>query len=329
MKKVISMFLVFVLLFGMSVMSYAKEPTDKPRFVTYNDISASLQKHKDIISGKISEVSVITCDEYEIVEELETMEIKELTDKGYSLAEINDIKNGNAQEQIRLEIFKRVAMPSEQLEKMGYTNDEITALKSLTGDETLSDISARGILAKCTAYNFIDDCYYKTSKQKTYVIYFYGWDWDKAPVFLRKDIIGIGWDHDFAIDNSLDNDVMDYNTTTICYSYNSNVSVTDEYVEIQMWENPVNISNCTFEMQKMQYASKRIDALCGFGTMALSQAGKVNNVKVSFQYGHDKLGLVPSISISIDNIGIGFSIENAETTIAPPIAYVDFPRTIN
>ena len=60
----------------------------------------------------------------------------------------------------------------------------------------------------------------------------------------------------------------------------------------------------------------------GSGTICLSQTGKVNDVKLSFKYGHNQFG--PAVSVSYP-WGVSFGLDGAETIFQPDeIVYNDF-----
>jgi hypothetical protein len=108
-----------------------------------------------------------TYNEFELLQAIKAQTDDELIEQGYSAEVIADMRNGVAEERILTGTLERAKLPEEQLLKMGYTATEVAALKGLTGNETLEEISTMGILADCTTYNTLVSHIYKTSKGKT------------------------------------------------------------------------------------------------------------------------------------------------------------------
>lgn len=318
-RKSIALLLVVVMIFGLTVPSYATEFVKK---TNNEEIPINLLKrHKDIISGRVPEASVGTYSEYDIIKKLENKSTVELLSLGYSTLMANQISTGKIEEVMLSEIFERSKMSTEQLSDMGYSNEEITELQSLTGDETLSDISTRGLFANCTCYNILDGHYYKQSTGKTYMVVAYGWEWDKFPAIKLTDCAGVGWNHEFTPDDSLDNDAMDYNLTYIGYCETKD-SPASSVSRVVMREKYLQTSECTVPMK-----SSGNTALFGVGNMALSQVGCMYNVKFSFKYAHNTIGATPSVGLPWS---VGFSFESAEDIFTPPsVLYHDYPTIIS
>lgn len=319
-KRILAMLLALALLFGITIPCIAIEKTNIET-VTYEISAERLKMHKDIISGKANEPSLATYSEFDILSKLSEKSTAELVNAGYSVSTAEQISTRAIEEAALSEIFERSKLSDKQLQEMGYSNKEIDELQSLTGKETLSDIYTRGLFANCTCYNVLTDHYYKTSTGKTYMLVAYGWEWDKFPVMKLTDCVGTGWNHDFTPDNSLDNNVIDYNTTHIAYCETKD-SPASFYSTVVMIEKQLQTSEC---MVPMTNSSKT--ALYGVGDMALSQTGKINDVKFAFKYAHNRMGYTPSVSYPW---GVGFEFESAEDVYQPSsVAYNDFVEVIN
>lgn len=130
---------------------------------------------------------------------------------------------------------------------MGYSADEIYVMKNLTGNETLEQMSTYGILADCTCYNTLVDHYYRTSTDKTYFLVSYGWEWDKCPAWVLTDCAGVGWNHDFHPDESLDTSSKNYNTTYKTY-VNQSDATDKKYSSKAMVEKELNTAEDQFDM---------------------------------------------------------------------------------
>ena len=75
----------------------------------------------------------------------------------------------------------------------------------------------------------------------------------------------------------------------------------------------------------MKNSSKTV--LYGVGDMALSQTGKVNDVKFAFKYAHNRIGATPSVSYPWS---LSFEFTSAEDVYQPSsVVYSDFVRVIN
>lgn len=96
------------------------------------------------------------------------LQAQKLLQEGYGEDTISQIRDGTIAELIRKSIFSRASLPSSELSELGYTESEIEYMKSLTGTETLADLSTRGILADCYTYNtFVSHTYNKSKIKHT------------------------------------------------------------------------------------------------------------------------------------------------------------------
>lgn len=240
----------------------------------------------------------------------------ELLQEGYGEDTISQIRDGTIAELIRKSIFSRASLPSSELSELGYTESEIEYMKSLTGTETLADLSTRGILADCYTYNTFVSHTYNKSKDKTYFICNYGWEWDKCPNWVLTDCAGLGWNHDFHPDDAVDSD---YNKTFKTYVNQGNAS-DKKYTTKHIYEKELQTAEDQFDMNGFYGSDYYVKS--GSGTICLSQTGKVNDVKLSFKYGHNQFG--PAVSVSYP-WGVSFGLDGAETIFQPDeIVYNDF-----
>lgn len=240
----------------------------------------------------------------------------ELLQEGYGEDTISQIRDGTIAELIRKSIFSRASLPSIELSELGYTESEIEYMKSLTGTETLADLSTRGILADCYTYNTFVSHTYNKSKDKTYFICNYGWEWDKCPNWVLTDCAGLGWNHDFHPDDAVDSD---YNKTFKTYVNQGNAS-DKKYTTKHIYEKELQTAEDQFDMNGFYGSDYYVKS--GSGTICLSQTGKVNDVKLSFKYGHNQFG--PAVSVSYP-WGVSFGLDGAETIFQPDeIVYNDF-----
>ena len=274
--------------------------------------------HNRIINGSARSLSdnVRVMNEYDILSTASQKTDAELLEAGYSEDAISQLRSGEAAEQIREVTFERAALPYDQLIRMGYTDTEIEKMKSLTGTETLAEISALGILADCTTYNTYISHTYNRSDDKTYFICGYGWEWDKCPSWLLTDCAGLGWNHDFHPDDTVDDS---YNETYKTY-VNQNNSSDKKYTTEPIVEKQLQTAEDQIDLNG--YYGNDYYVKSGSGEICLSQTGKVNDVKLSFKYGHNYFG--PAVSVSYP-WGVSFGLSGAEAIYQPDeIVYHDF-----
>ncbi|EJX04903.1 hypothetical protein EVA_06992 [gut metagenome] len=239
---------------------------------------------------------------------------------GYSADVIANIKSGVVEDQLLQTVFERAKLSKDELKNLGYSSAEIVSMKNLTGDETLDEV-APFALAYCTTYNTYMSHTYKPSTNKTYFLCAYGWSWDKCPAWLLTDAAGCGWNHEFHPDNSVGST---YNVSYKTYVNQLNAS-DKKYTQKNLYEKTLQTCEDQFDMNG--YYGSNYYVQSGHGTMALSQTGKINDVKFAFKYGHNQLG--PAVSVSYP-WGIGFGLEGAETIFQPnEIVYHDFAVTVN
>lgn len=157
---------------------------------------------------------------------------------------------------------------------------------------------------------------YNKSKDKTYFICNYGWEWDKCPNWVLTDCAGLGWNHDFHPDDAVDSD---YNKTFKTYVNQGNAS-DKKYTTKHIYEKELQTAEDQFDMNGFYGSDYYVKS--GSGTICLSQTGKVNDVKLSFKYGHNQFG--PAVSVSYP-WGVSFGLDGAETIFQPDeIVYNDF-----
>lgn len=144
----------------------------------------------------------------------------------------------------------------------------------------------------------------------------YGWEWDKCPNWVLTDCAGLGWNHDFHPDDAVDSD---YNKTFKTYVNQGNAS-DKKYTTKHIYEKELQTAEDQFDMNGFYGSDYYVKS--GSGTICLSQTGKVNDVKLSFKYGHNQFG--PAVSVSYP-WGVSFGLDGAETIFQPDeIVYNDF-----
>lgn len=94
----------------------------------------------------------------------------------------------------------------------------------------------------------------------------------------------------------------------------------DKYTTKHIYEKELQTAEDQFDMNGFYGSDYYVKS--GSGTICLSQTGKVNDVKLSFKYGHNQFG--PAVSVSYP-WGVSFGLDGAETIFQPDeIVYNDF-----
>lgn len=113
--------------------------------------------------------------------------------------------------------------------------------------------------------------------------------------------------------------VRDLNKTFKTYVNQGNAS-DKKYTTKHIYEKELQTAEDQFDMNGFYGSDYYVKS--GSGTICLSQTGKVNDVKLSFKYGHNQFG--PAVSVSYP-WGVSFGLDGAETIFQPDeIVYNDF-----
>ncbi|MBQ3510467.1 MAG: hypothetical protein IJA90_10685 [Peptococcaceae bacterium] len=281
------------------------------------------QSHRRNLEIARENQNTVKFNELEYYQKLESMSVKELQQEGFSEDIINEITSRDLEAEYMQLMFERAKLPTADLKRLGYSDEAISKLRTLDGDETISDIEALALAASLLPYTAITDYYYDTSKNKTYFIVQFGWEWDTSPLWLLHDCIGIGWNNEFAIDRTISSN---YNKHTRVYRI---VSVEGDKVygateRSSLSEVELNTIEDVFDLNGSSAGSTYF-AQEGYGTIALSQTGLANNAKLQFKYGHNKLGGEPSVALPW---GIGFTFTGVSDIYSAPIAYRSTPAQV-
>lgn len=252
------------------------------------------------------EQNVVTYDEYEVIQDLRYKDDNELVELGYSKETIDQIKSDELEQTLRKEIMERAEMSVQELKNLGYSDEKIHVLKSLTGEESLEELSARGVFATLSCSAEFLNHYYKTASNTTFMLAKFSWEWSEGTLVALTDGAAVGWNHDFAMNNNLSSLYNKHKITYINTQDSSDVyTVTNIMEEVEL--------NCSIDkfgvaqyQGKTQYFAKK-----GSGIIALSQTGKVENVKFVFKYGHNTV--LADISLSAP-FGVGFGLSGVEET---------------
>lgn len=112
---------------------------------------------------------------------------------------------------------------------------------------------------------------------------------------------------------------LQHNKTFKTYVNQGNAS-DKKYTTKHIYEKELQTAEDQFDMNGFYGSDYYVKS--GSGTICLSQTGKVNDVKLSFKYGHNQFG--PAVSVSYP-WGVSFGLDGAETIFQPDeIVYNDF-----
>lgn len=308
-KRFTSLFLALAMVLGLSGQAFASGITTQPQvdvpIMGLSEEATELQSENTEFSAY---ATVTTIDEYEALQAAKAASALELAKKGYSFSEVAALHDGTAEREITEKIFETAQLPEDMLSTMGYSDEKIAILKSLSGNETLEELSVRGALASCDVTNKLVAHTYSTLEDETYFAASYTWKWDQCPAFLKTDCIGIGWNHDFAIDE----DALP-STTTIEYVGVLN-SAAKKTKTTNMLEKEINTVEYQFNAGPY-YNGDQYYAKSGYGTIYLSCVGKVSNVKLQFKYAHSAITAgAPTVSAPW---GVSFGFEHATEIYVP------------
>lgn len=260
-------------------------------------------------------VSETHFNEYDYILSLEQASPEELSEMGLSKEQASEIIST-----FMTALQERATLPDDTLLGYGYTQTEISALRTYNTRSTLSLDAAtmRAITGTCTGEISATRM---TDKEATFM---YSWRWDHAPIMQLKDSVAMRW---LAFDKYADDkDVtMSNPSSNINYYWNGS----KRFSKSGTWEPSLefNSVNLQFNMLENFESSTTVTekAYAGDGHIKVSvklETGvltSIKYIKVAGLYGHTTIGSAfPSISLSPPNsISIGFSGNLSIDPIAP------------
>jgi len=164
MKKIVSLILFLVVLFGISVQGFAME----------------------------SPVNSVTVNEYDIYKDLNSKTDKELMSQGLSIEEITELRNIDLYELLS----ERAKLDAETLKIMGYTDIQIKNLKNIYLESEkksfsvdLDSIAPLGLFADLNLNTWF------VSYSGSEIIVGFDWEWSNLPlVYGLTDVVGFAWE---------------------------------------------------------------------------------------------------------------------------------------
>lgn len=296
MKRLLSIVMLMVLIMSISVS--AQESKELPQE------SKELTKWElhEIMIDKAQNEDVIIVNEYDMIKGLQAMDEKQLEEEKLTKKDVIAMEAEMIQE-----LERRSTLGDDELRDLGYDDMSIAELKSLKGVITLEAASTRGLFADCYVYSARLSHTYSGSKTRFKVQF--GWQWDMCPVICLKDGIGIGWNGDFALESGKDNEL-----DVVYYAPGYGDYDTHELEEVVINNAEVQFELC--DRSGNSYDGMWPYARSGVGVANLIQSGKMENAKFSFHYGHNTIGIAPSVSYPG---GVSFSLTGDEYEYAAPV----------
>lgn len=219
--------------------------------------------------------------EYNLLSMIAENDESVLLENGYSLEEINQIKNYE-------DLFQKHILninetySDQELTELGYTENDIELIRNY-------DFSTRTneqLAANCSLKVYNTTAYkYNSSKNMTNVTIKYEFNWTRLPTITLTDQFGLGWNNSSlgATGNGRSNVIVSY--------YNG-----ASFVKNKTYISQVKGSNgieCQFRMDD---TNPLVHARKGVGTVTLEQTGRDTAMRYYAYYVHNK-GSVPSITV--------------------------------
>lgn len=268
MKRIYSLILCFVMLFTISIPTFAEENASH---------------------------STITINEYELAERLASETPATLSEKGFDSNEIAEIKN--YKEIYRNHIKNLNTLNDDVLLSNGYTNDQISIIRSFTGsDEEMRRLGAT-LNLNASPSNFRFDGTYTRGTLN------YSWSWASIPAFKMQDMVAVSWNNWAVTSNS--SNVKYYNVNTGAY-------YTSQAATFSQDGNGVLGAGHKF---KVSLSDNYYYAKSGSGSFTVqSDVQAKKDFYYYMEYGHSQL--VTSISFSVGVGGGDASIGFTTGTVA-------------
>lgn len=201
-------------------------------------------------------------------------------------------------ENLREAVYSLQNMEIQDLEKMGYTNRQIEAIKNFDGsDEMLMRASAKLTFSmQIEKYTYSNSDDLATAKVKV------SYEWSGTPAMKMDDVLAFLWDENFDID-------LDSSYLTVRYSndyYGTSYSKTYDFVE-----RGLNMAECVFPLHDSKwYGSELIGhtGLKGNGYLYFTKQEYIKVFKLYGDYGHTGVHVgSPGISVGNSSVGAGIN----------------------
>lgn len=236
---------------------------------------------------EIDEYYSVTISEYDMYKNFINKSKKELLKEGYSLETIDSIKNFD----FVGELFRRATLSEYELTQLGYNKDQIKIFKNFSGSESEIRLLAANLtfgIFKRGSGKSSNYSYAKVSIQ---------WEWSQCPFFTQEDIVAVGWTDNMYCDSNTDIDVD---------AYWADIS-SNKYVNQTKLDAIVALNKGAYIKEDIVPMGSNSYLRSGIMNVTIHKNARVEEVAFLAKYGHNQLGLSPSVDISVDGISIGIS----------------------
>ena len=251
--------------------------------------SLALANPIPINNSTLKEVKQSKTNEYQYIKELQQKDIKDLEKLGFTGQEITSIKELDYVKELK----RRATLDDKTLKGMGYDDTKITQLRNYIGTEA----QTMALAATCTVSLWMNYYYYEYSPNRTYFNAQSTWSWDYEPMNTLTDIFALAWSPALYQDvpGSSYNKVWYWDTNT--QSYRSPVVTTPE---------PSSGIGTQSKFTVLQ-GDQWVWAKCGETNIYLSASGNIHDIAMKSAYGHQILSL-GGVSCSLNGTpGMSFS----------------------
>lgn len=244
-------------------------------------------------------------------QELRSYSDEELKAKGMSAEEIDYIRNFDLVEAIK----ERASLPETTLKEFGYTEKEITQLKSILNRRSVSEEEiikeVRGATLTLTVQDPI------TTKSK--YTYEYSFKWSSCPVFIQDDLLAITWSATNSSGSPI-NVAIDKTNSSLSTIYKYTGGAPTQTNPSYKW-NPVNeyrAAKIKFDMGTNLGEGMSYWTYSGSGKIVLKAvvSNTIYELYLKFGYGHSVVTGTPSVSFSGSGMDIGFDFGWTTQTLA-------------
>ena len=282
MKRIVASLVAFSMIFSMSIVTFADEKTDE-----------------------------VFLNEYDYIVSIKESSSSELAEKGITLAEANHIVA-----EYDRELSERALMPEEQLYGLGYSASDIQMLRKYAKSGVLTETEMRAISASCDGR--ITSSYMDGQE----VIFKYSWTWDKSPMVVGNDAIGVEW---IAYNNTTSMGVRKKSDTfKVEYYYGNTLDSTGSGSKKSIVHD--NVVAYGFDVAKTTTSSTGdiVYAYAKKGYLEVDLVVPSTSTAVGGIYGHSTiLGISPSLSVDASGISLSFSDTRGVDDVAPAKVHIE------
>lgn len=290
-RKLLSLFLVFIFLFSLAAPAFATESNT---------------------------IQVVSTNEYDYIELLQTSTPQELEEIGISEQEAITIISS-----FEDALLERASLSDSELEAYGYDDSEIALFHALAAGETLSPAELRSLGSTCEGT--ITRHFLTLTSAK----FSYTFTWDRSPYIMLSDSAAMRW---IAYDSSDREIGVEQVSSSMLVEYHYYSPTSDGSPAFSHHGYPSNQPNLDFNTLNMQFPVYQaegspsgiiFDTYAKTGTVTvtvevpLGSTAELHHIFIGGLYGHTLVGIgSPSVSVSAGSIAISFTGNTSTDPIA-------------